>query len=73
MDFVVPEWYSVVFLEGSGAFWCPFWCRFDTILVAFSEQVDFEKHVFRVHETILFEVWEGTILALFRYIFGCAF
>ena len=45
----------------------------DSFLVTFSQQVDFQKHVFRLHETILFEVREGLASRLFREIFEHAF
>ena len=51
----------------------PFWVHFGVILrsnsLLFLSKSFFEKHAFRVDETILFEVREGPISVLFRNIF----
>ena len=52
----------------------PFWIQFGVILRSnsslFLNNSFFEKHAFRVDETILFEVREGSISVLFDNIFG---
>ena len=52
----------------------PFWLHFGVILRSnsslFLSKSFFEKHAFRVDETILFEVREGSISVLFRDISG---